>query len=250
MTAAGVRAAIGAAGDAAANTTTCDFASSAGWTLTNNAGSAAITGGVLRLSCTSTSTGDNGPRGHTDLGAVADPWAVEIAFRVAAHTGGSVSSQGRMVLQSTSPTTGASAKRFMVRTVGDGSVQVQIFPVAGPAVNSIVEAPAGTLVFDGDDWLIVRILGGVVQVWRARGSGGAHTLPAKASWVLLGYGSSTPGPILSSSSMTNASPPSVAGGGSGGVLQAWDRLVFELVTLASLTVTYDVDDVSILDLLP
>jgi hypothetical protein len=159
-------------------------------------------------------------------------------------------SQGRMVLQSTSPTTGASAKRFMVRTVGDGSVQVQIFPVAGPAVNSIVEAPAGTLVFDGDDWLIVRILGGVVQVWRARGSGGAHTLPAKASWVLLGYGSSTPGPILSSSSMTNASPPSVAGGGSGGVLQAWDRLVFELVTLASLTVTYDVDDVSILDLLP
>lgn len=244
-------AAIGAASSQTARTTTYDFASSTGWTLTNNSGTASITGGVLRLAVTSTNTGDNGPRGHCDLGSIADPWAVQIAWRIAAHTGGSASSQGRLTLQSTSATTGASEKRLTVRTHGNGAIDLMIFPVAGPGVNSIVEAPAGTLVYDGDDWLILRILGGVAQVWRARGSGGGHTLPAKTSWVLLGYGaSSPPAPILSSSSMTNASPPSVASGGSGGCLQAWDRLVFEHLTFSSMTTTLDVDDVTILDLLP
>lgn len=249
--ASGVRAAIAAASNQATRTTTYTFADATGWTLTNNAGTASVTSGVLRLDVSATDTGDNGPRGHCDLGAVADPWAVRIAYRVAAHTGGSASSQGRLTLQSTSATTGASAKRLALRTHGDGRVDLQIFPVAGPAVNSIVEAPAGTLVYDGDDWLILQVLGGVVTAWRARGSGGGHTLPAKTTWVLLGYGgTSPPDPILSGSAMTNASPPVVASGASGGCLQAWDRLVFELVTFAVISATYDVDDVSILDLLP
>lgn len=247
-TAAAARSTLSAASSQAERTTTYDFASSTGWTLTDNAGSASITGGVLRLTTTTTQTSDSGPRGHCDLGAVADPWAVQIAWRIAASSGGSSTQlQLRMILQSTSATTGASAKRLGLFVYRDGSIELKIFPVGGSAVSAIAAAPSSTLAYDGDDWLIVRLLGGVVSVWRARGSGGGHTLPARTSWVLLGYGSVAP--TILSSSQTDTSPPVVSAGSTGGSLQAWDRLAFEVCTYAGTAVTYDVDDVSIVDLL-
>ncbi len=234
---------------AAARTTTYDFSTSTGWTTTNNSGTAAITGGVARLTIASaTNTGDSGPRVHCDLGAVADPWAFRVACRINAYTGVSSSNhQLRLTLQSTSAGTGESAKRMSVLCYGNGELHAKIYPVGGIGVSDIfANATAGTIAFDGDSWLIVQVLAGVLTLWRARGSGGGHTVPARTAWKLVG--ASSVSALIAASAMSNASPPVV--GGTQSTLPAWDRLVFETMTFdtSATAVTAEIDDVSIVDL--
>lgn len=178
---AAIRPGPGGAGPATSDdVTTYTFGASDGWTLTNGSGSAAITGGVARLTMpASTNSGDGGRASITrSLSALANPAGFRILVRLVSLTGGD--SNTRVGLYYSNSTNQARP----AYVPGSGRMEYLYVGTSAPTLGTL----PGVVAWDGT-WWVESVVSGFNVSTRV-GQGTTTDPPADDStswrWVYAG----------------------------------------------------------------
>lgn len=200
-----------------AGVTRFDFASSAGWTLTNGDGGAAITGGVARLTMPAGVASFDAGRASIvrSLPALANPIGFRAAVRLVAITNGDGNTQVGYIFRSTAA---SNELRVVVQPNG-----VLLVGYVGGGWNPLVTS--GVLVgWDGTWWVQVAYVGTRLYVRVGQGTTTTPPSDGAASWRIVWSGDLYP--------YLTAGPP-------------WDTLGVYLTTYSGVVgdITVDLDDV-------
>ena len=158
-----------------------DFDSSAGWTLTNGSGGAAITGGVAQLTMPAGVTSGDGGRASIvrNLPALANPIGFRAAVRLVAITNGDSNTQFGFIFRST-----VASNELRVVVQPSGTVTVGYLG-GGWSTLATSGSPAA---WDGTWWVQVAYLG--TRLYVRFGQGTTTTPPSDdaASWRIAWSG--------------------------------------------------------------
>ena len=157
-----------------------DFASAAGITLTNGNGTAAVTGGQLVFTTASgaDTTLPNRPNAIVALPATVDPWHFDASAQLVGATGTLGGAVNRVwfgfsndVLGTNAVYGAAGALSVGIFTAPDGSLTATEVTTGGGGTRADrVTHGAGTLSFDGQDWLKIEVRGSSWAMYTGRGT--------------------------------------------------------------------------------
>ena len=164
----------------ASRSTAYDFASAAGITLTNGNGTAAVTGGQLVFTTASgaDTTLPNRPNAIVALPATVDPWHFDASAQLVGATGTLGGAVNRVwfgfsndVLGTNAVYGAAGALSVGIFTAPDGSLTATEVTTGGGGTRADrVTHGAGTLSFDGQDWLKIEVRGSSWAMYTGRGT--------------------------------------------------------------------------------